>query len=192
MSTAESKVRFGLSKVFYAIDTVAADGTNSWAVPVAMTNAQSFSLDRTVNSTPVYADNSLIYVIKSETGANITVQFSALTDATKQALLGFKADSKSHNVEVTNLVPAYFALILQVEGDTKARRRVFLKCTASLGSESSQTVGENVTVNGDTLNISVYPVEDASGNKILGYDVDSDDTDYAAVITAAPALPTFA
>lgn len=184
------KVRFGLCNCYYALLTIGTDGTPSWAAPVAIPNAKDITYDRNVSETPVYADNKLIYVVKSETGASATLNVTLLTDEVKQALLGHKTDSKGHNIEVINGHTIYFALIYQIEGDTKARRSVILKCSAKLGSESSSTKSDNVTVNGDSLSISCYPMTDSIGNDIMRYEVDSDDTDYATVITAAPTMPT--
>lgn len=191
IKTMSEKVRFGLSNCYYALLTQTGDGTPTWGTPVAMVNAKSITMDRTVSDQPIYADNKLIYTIKAMTGATITLTFTLLSDAIKQALLGHKADMKGHDVEVTNAKTVYFALIFQIEGDTLSRRSVVLKCSASLGSEASETTADSVNVNGDTLNITVYPVSDSAGNDIARYDVDSDDSDYETVLTAAPTIPTF-
>lgn len=186
------KVRFGLCNCAYGIVTQAEDGSLTFGTPVMIPNAKSLTMDRTISTTPIFADNKKIYTISAFTGANLTVGFTLLTDELKQAILGHKADSKGHDVEVTNAKTTYFYFIYQVEGDTKSRRRVILKCSATLGSEATETTSDSVNVNGDSLAISVYPVEDGKGNDIACYDVDSSDIDYADVLTKSPAIPTFA
>jgi phi13 family phage major tail protein len=183
-------VRYGLSNVYYALATADTSGKLTWAVPVAIPTAQEFSMSRAINTQNVYADNKLIFSVQAETNATLTMKFSVIPDDVKEAILNHKTDSKGHDVEITNADTKFFALILQIQGDSKARRRVYPKCTAVLGDEQTSTTNENITVNSDTLTITAYPVDD-SGTNVLFYDVDSSDTDYATVVTAAPTLPTF-
>lgn len=186
---AENVVTFGLSNVYYAPLNVGTDGALTWGTPVKIENAQEFTLSRTTSETPVYADNKLIYVIKGYTGASITLNFSSISDSVKKAILGMVEDANGNLVELTNPNHPYFALILQVQGDKKERRMVFLKCTSNLGDENTGTLNESPTVNSDSLSIAVYPVEDNAGHSIIKYVVDSEDTNYASVIASAPAIP---
>jgi phi13 family phage major tail protein len=184
------KVRFGLCNCAYALLTEADDGTPTWAAPVLMPNATSISFARTKSSQDVYADNKLLYSSSTITGAKITLNMTVITDAVKQALLGHKADKNGADVEVVNAKPSYFALIYQVEGDTQSRRRLVFKCTASMADESSDTQSDSPKVNTDSLEISVYPI--SNGDKVITHkDVDSDDSEYATMLTTAPVLPTY-
>ncbi len=182
-----NKIRFGLSNCYYAIYD---SSTSTWGTPVAMPYAQSLSIDRSESNSNVYADNKLIYSIKSLNSANLTLQCSVIEDSVKQAILGHKsAQTTTNNVEITNADTVYFALLFQVEGDAEKRRKIYFMCSASLGSESYNTTGESVEAVGETLNITAYPV--TSGNyDILDMDADENDSNYATFFSAAPTLPT--
>ncbi len=181
-----NKVRFGLSKCYYSIYN---ESTGVWAAPVAMPYAQSLSIDRNKTSENVYADNQLIHHIDTLNSISMSLQMSVIEDSVKQAILGHKADSvNSNNVEITNATKVYFALLFQVEGDSENRRKIFFKCTASLGSENYQSTGESTNPVSETLEITAYPV--TSGNySVLDQDADAADGNYATFFTNAPTLP---
>ncbi len=182
-----NKVRYGLSNCYYSIyDT----STSTWATPVSIPYAQSLSIDRNKNDSNVYADNKLIYHIANVNSASLTLQFSVIEDAVKQALLGHKsAGTTTNNVEVINEAPVYFALLFQIEGDSEKRRKIFFMCTAALSGESYETTGDSVNPVGETLEITAYPVEDGNYT-ILDADADENDSNYATFFSAAPTLPT--
>ncbi len=182
-----NKVRFGLSKCYYAIWDAS---TSTYGTPVAVPYAQSLSIDRNKSSSDVYADNKLIYHIGSLNSATINVQFSVIADTVKQALLGHKsAVTTANNVEVTNGTPIYFALLFQIEGDDENRRKIYYRCTASLGNESYETTGDSVNAVGESLEITAYPVE-VGDYDVLDADADENDSNYATFFSNAPTLPS--
>ena len=148
-----NKIRYGISNVYYAVATIAANGTATYASPVALPGAVSLSMEPQGDRTPFYADNIEYYVSSSNTGYDGTLEVALLTDAFKKNILGYREDTKHVFVEDMEAQPIHFALIFQFEGDESARRHVLYNCTAQRPGENGST--KNETIEPQTESISI-------------------------------------
>ena len=148
-----NKIRYGISNVYYAVATIAANGTATYALPVALPGAVSLSMEPQGDRTPFYADNIEYYVSSSNTGYDGTLEVALLTDAFKKNILGYREDTKHVFVEDMEAQPIHFALIFQFEGDESGRRHVLYNCTAQRPGENGST--KNETIEPQTESISI-------------------------------------
>lgn len=158
---AENKIKYGLKNVYYAVATIATDGSATYSTPVALPGAVSLSLAPQGETTPFYADNIAYWTGISNTGYEGDLEVARLTDAFKTDILGYERDTNEVIFENANADPVHFALLFQFEGDQKATRHAMYNCVATRADASGETKGENiepqtesVTINAKTIYVS--------------------------------------
>lgn len=139
------KIKYGISNVYYAIATIAADGTATFGTPVAIPGARSLSLTANGDTIKYYADNIEWWASAANNGYSGNINFAYLPDAAREALLNEKRDSKEILIEDPNAASVHFALLGQFENDSKNRRFVFYNCIAKRPDETGNTKEENVS-----------------------------------------------
>lgn len=190
----ENKIKFGLKNVYYAIATIASDGTATYDTPVAFPGAVSISMDAQGDVTKFYADNIVYWTGNANSGYEGTLEVARVIDSFKEDVLGYIKDSKDVFVEDANAEAVHFALIFQFEGDVKATKHVLYNCTATRPAASGSTKEDSISPETETLNLSATTIFNAS----LDTDIvkseataDSDATTYDGW-TSAVYLPTAA
>ena len=158
MSTAENKIKFGLSRVYYAIATIAADGTATYGNPKAFPGAVSLSLDPQGENTPFYADNIVYWMGVGNTGYQGDLEMAMITDTVLKDIFGYKEGGNGLLYEDAAATAVHFALLFQVEGDVSGSRHVFYNCTATRPSISGQTTDESIEPQTETLNITATAI----------------------------------
>jgi len=143
-----SKVRFGLSKAYYAV----LNG-DTYDTPVALPGAVSLTLNREGSEpTTFWADNVAYYVTPGSNGGYTgTLTLALVPDAFKVAVLGEVVDDNGMQVEISDATANSFALMYEVEGDRDKKRYVFFNCTAQRVTPGANTKSDST--NPDTQDL---------------------------------------
>lgn len=188
---AQNKVTFGLKNVHYSKASQTENGAWSFGEPVALLGAQELSSEIIGGSQSIYADDSVIATLVQNSGRNITLKLSELSDTFKTDILGYKKLENGNLVEITNNRVQTFALGFEFQGDVKARRVWFYLCSVTPINEATKTKGESIEANSITLNIVARPIE--VGNYLVAHVIANlGDSNYETFFDNAPALPTIA
>lgn len=182
-----NKIKYGLKNVYYAVATIAADGSATYDTPVAFPGAVSLSLDPQGENTPFYADNIVYWVGVANTGYEGDLEIARVIDSFKTDVLGYQTDNKGVLVEDANANAVHFALLFQFEGDVKATRHVMYNCTATRPGANGNTKEDTVEPGTESVTITATTIYNAS------YDTDivkaetneaTDTTTYSGWFTA--------
>ena len=160
-----NKIKYGLKSVYYAVATIAADGSATYAAPVALPGAVSLSMDPQGELTPFHADNIVYYMSSANNGYEGDLTLAMVPDSFKKDVLGYVEDTKKVLVEDADAEPAHFALLFQFEGDVKAVRRVLYNCIAGRPADNGNTKEENVSPETDQLSLTATTIYNASLDK---------------------------
>lgn len=189
-----NKIKYGIKNVYYAVATIGAGNTATYASPVALPGATAISLDPEGENVTFYADNISYWVGNGNNGYSGTLELARIPNDFKKDVLGMVEDAKDVLVENMNSAIVHFALLFQFEGDEKATKHVMYNCTCSRASEAGQTKAESIEPQTETLNIEAKSIYNAS----LAMDIvkaeaneDSDSTTYNGW-TSAVYTPTAA
>lgn len=187
-----NKIKYGLKNVYYAVATIATDGTATYATPVAFPGAVSLSMEPQGEATPFYADNIVYWVGAGNGGYEGDLEVARVIDSFKTDVLGFVADSKDVLVEDLNATAVHFALLFQFEGDEKATKHVMYNCTATRPSAAGSTKEDTITPETESITITATSIYNASLAKDIVKAEANESTDATTYTgwTSAVYLPT--
>lgn len=154
------KVKYGLSNVYYAVATIASDGSATYGTPKRIPGAVNLSLDAKGETSPFYADNINYFEVSSNQGYEGSLEVALITDDFRADILGETEDENGVIAENANAPVVPFALLFQFEGDESATRHVMYRCTCSRPQISGATKEEGTDVQTETMNITCSPIKD--------------------------------
>jgi len=153
-----NKIKYGISHCYYAVATIAANGSATYDTPVALPGAVSLSLDAQGDTNIFHADNIAYYTSVANNGYEGELELAKIPDDFLTDILGYTADKNSILFEDADAPVVHFALTFQFEGDAHARRHVLYNCTASRPSISGSTKEESIEPQTETINITATTV----------------------------------
>ena len=138
------KVRFGLSKLYYAVLTEGS--TNAWATPVAIPGAVSMDIADNGSSNTFYADNIAYYKSISNNGYTGSVEVAQIPDKMLTDVWGMTINTDGVLVEKTGVQPKPVALLFQVDTDGVNELNLFYRVVpTSKPTSSPATTEDSVT-----------------------------------------------
>lgn len=186
-----AKVKFGLKNVYYAVATIAADGSATYETPVALPGAVNLTLDPEGETTPFRADNIDYWMSVSNNGYSGSIELALVPDDFRKDVLGEAVGGNGLQYEKVVNSAIHAALLFQVENDVNATRHVFYNCTFNrpgAGSETTPTGGiEPITESMDITASSVFV--SALDADVVKAKCKTGDTAYATFFDAV-VLPT--
>lgn len=160
-----NKVTFGFKNVHIAFADGESGTQSAWKTPVAIPGAVRWTPAAEGESNTFYADDGPYFVSASNNGYTGELEMALVPDAILAEMLGWEIDNNGTLVEIADGVPKKFALIGEVDGDSKNRRFVYYDCQASRPAKEHNTKGETTEPATDVLNLTISPVK--IGDKMI-------------------------
>lgn len=155
---ASSKVKYGLSNVYYALKQ--ASTSTPYATPVAIPGAVSISMEPQGELTKFYADNGVYWQASSNLGYEGDLEMAKFPKEFLTDIFGFTAGTNGIVAEYDNIQPVEFALLFEFAGDADHTRYAFYNCIATRPNVNGETTNETVEPTTETMTISAVPGSD--------------------------------
>lgn len=181
-----NKVTYGLEQVYIAFRSATETTPPEYDTPIAIPGAVRFTPSPQGRESTFYADNGPYFVVTSNNGYTAELEMALVPDDVLKDILGWEIDSNGMLVEIANAMPKHFALMGQVEGDSKSRRFAYYDCVAARPAKEHTTKGETIDPATDVLNLNIAPIE-VAGKKIVKGTMELNETNataYNAFFTA--------
>lgn len=180
-----NKVKYGLKNVYYAVATIGADNSATYATPVAWPGAVSLSLDAEGETTKFRADNIDYWVGQSNGGYSGDFESALIPDSFRKDVLGELVDSGGVLLEDASAKTVPFALLFQFEGDDKNTRHVLYNCSATRPAVNGATTDAEIEPQTETLTITAVAIyNDDIDKDIIKARCSESDTAYASWFSA--------
>ena len=153
MPTASNKIKFGISKCYYAVK-----GQSGYGTPAALPGAVSLSLSAQGELYKFYADNMEYYRSAVNNGYEGTLELALIPDDFLTAVLGNTLDSTDKVlVEQVQNDSVTFALGFQIEGDANNSRFWMYNCVATRPEIAGDTKEDSIEAQTESITISNSP-----------------------------------
>lgn len=192
-----NKIKFGLKNVHYAIATETADPlsgeiTTTYGTVKSWPGAVSLSLDPQGSDNPFYADDRVYYRVTKNNGYEGDFESALIPDDVYESILNMERDDDDLLVESASNSnkTTYFALMFEIDGDSKAKRFCLYKCSLSRPSINGATKEEDAEPQTETVTLTAVPRADEDEYIRCVADETTDATKYSGFYSAVP-VPTF-
>lgn len=156
-----NKIQYGLKNVHYAklTETVNSQGVTSYSYGTvkAWPGAVSISLDPQGDTLKEFADDTEWYTQAANNGYEGDFEYEVMPDDFRENILNDAKDSNGVHLETNDTSTTYFALMFEVNGDSKKRRNLFYKCSATRESNEHQTRGESIEPTHGKITVTAVP-----------------------------------
>lgn len=152
-----NKIKYGISKCYYAVATDDGTGTLTYGTPVALPGAVSLSMDAQGDTNTFYADNIAYFTSTANNGYQGDLELALLPNDFREDVLGETLDAKGFYVEKADATTKEFALLFQFEGDESATRHCMYRCVASRPAANGSTKEESIEPQTESLTITAMP-----------------------------------
>jgi len=178
-----NKIKYGLKNCKYAVATIASNGSATYGTVKDLPGAVSLSLTAQGDTTPFYADNIVYYTSIANNGYEGSLELARIPEDFLKDVIGYAVGGNSLIYEDAGAAPIHFALLFQFEGDAKARRHVIYNCVATRPELASQTKGETIEPQTETINITATTIYNTALDKdIVKAYLNEGDTGYTSFI----------
>ena len=160
-----NKIKYGIKNVYFAVATIATNGSATYSPPIAMPGAVSLSMNQNGESNPFYADNIVYYTSISNNGYEGDLELAKVPADFLKHVLGYTADTSGVLYEDANAPIVHFALMFQFEGDTHAKRHVLYNCTSQRPALSGTTKEASIDPQTETIPISATSIYNSTLDK---------------------------
>lgn len=155
---AENKVIFGLKNAHYSIITENADGTYTYAPPVALPGMTSLELSTKGDTSDFYADDVLYYTTVSNQGYDCKLSVANMTDDFRTDVLGETLDGTDNVLTESSFVkPNLIAFMFEFDGDQKATRHCLYNCTVNRPGLTSESKTDKTEPKPQDLTLTASP-----------------------------------
>ena len=171
-----NKVKFGIKNVYFAVATIADDGTATYGTPKPLRGAVSISLEAQGEMTQEYADDIVYYTSSANSGYQGDLELELVPEDFLKDILGFKVGGNGILYEDADAEPVHFALTFEFSGDKHKKRGVLYNCTATRPAVASSTVTATKEVQHESITITATSVynDDVDSNVVKGSAVPTD------------------
>lgn len=152
-----NKIRYGISKCYYAVATDDGTGRLTYATPVALPGTVSLSMDAQGDTNTFYADNIAYFTSNANNGYQGDLKLALLPDSFRTDVLGEILDTNGFYIEKANVPTVEFALLFQFEGDESATKHCMYRCTASRPATSGSTKEQSIEPETESITITAMP-----------------------------------
>lgn len=159
------KVKYGLKNVHYAIvtettNTTTGAVTSSYGTVKAWPGAVSVSFDPQGDTTNFFADDGQYFSADQNAGYSGDFESALIPDDVYTSVFGQTKDANDVFIESNQDVKKYIALMFEFAMDASARRFLLYRCTFTRPSIASQTKGESIEVQTETVTLTATPRPD--------------------------------
>ena len=158
MAAVKNKVKFGLRNCHYAVATMDDSQNVTFEKPVQIPGAVSLSLSAEGDNDPFYADDSVYFLVATNTGYSGDLEVAMIPESFLKDVLKETEDANGVIVENKDAEPAHFALLFEFTGDKKQIRHCMYYCSATRPAMEGDTKEDKTNVKTEKISITATPL----------------------------------